>query len=162
MAFLNNSGEILDEEGKLELQRHVRSGRGVVGIHGAAATMEGWPWYVGLIGATFKSHPEIQTAEVITEDRTHPATAHLPEKWMWEDEWYNFQNLSPDLHVLLRVDETSYRGGENGARHPVAWVHMYEGSRVFYTAIGHHSAAFADPAIRRHLMGGILWAGGRR
>ncbi len=160
IVFLNNSGDILDEEGKRALQRFVRSGRGIVGIHGAAATMEGWPWYVELIGGTFKSHPPVQTANVTTVDGSHPATAHLPTRWEWEEEWYNFQKLSPRIRVLLSVDESTYAGGENGTFHPVSWTQDYEGSRVFYTAIGHQSAAFVDPRIRQHLLGGLLWAGG--
>lgn len=161
IVFLNNSGDILDVEGKQALQRFVRSGRGIVGIHGAAATMEDWPWYVELIGGTFKSHPPIQAARVTTVDPSHPSTLHLPAAWMWEEEWYNFQKLSPGIRVLLSVDESSYAGGENGPLHPVSWTQEYEGSRVFYTAIGHQASAFVDPRIRQHLLRGLLWAGGK-
>ncbi len=160
IVFLSNSGDILDGEGKLALQRFVHSGRGIVGIHAAAATMEDWPWYVALIGGTFKSHPPVQAAMVTTVDRSHPSTSHLPATWMWEEEWYNFQKLSPRIRVLLSVDESTYAGGENGPSHPISWTQEYEGSRVFYTAIGHQPAAFVDPRIRQHLLGGVLWAGG--
>jgi type 1 glutamine amidotransferase len=48
-----------------------------------------------------------------------------------------------------------------GADHPIAWCHRFRGGRSWYTAGGHTSEAFAEPAFRKHLLGGILWAIGR-
>jgi type 1 glutamine amidotransferase len=38
------------------------------------------------------------------------------------------------------------------------WVREVNNWRSFYSAIGHDSAVFRDPAVKRHLTGGILWA----
>jgi uncharacterized protein len=162
VAFVNNSGEVLDPVGKGALQRFVRSGRGFMGVHGAAATLEEWGWYVDLIGATFKSHPPVQPAIVHTVDRHHPATAHFPDHWEWTDEWYNFRSFPVNARVLLTVDESTYRGGEHGSFHPISWCREFEGSRVFYTAIGHQPEAFEDQTIREHLLGGVLYVTGKK
>ena len=52
-------------------------GGGYVGVHAAADTEYDWPFYGGLAGAYFDSHPAIQPATVEVEDHAHPATAHL-------------------------------------------------------------------------------------
>ena len=46
------------------------------------------------MGAYFRNHPNgTPTATVVTEDTTHPSTAHLPARWTRVDEWYNYQGL---------------------------------------------------------------------
>ena len=47
----------------------------------------------------------------------------MPDTWIRKDEWYNFKDLNPDVTVLIKIDESSYTGGENGANHPMAWYH---------------------------------------
>jgi type 1 glutamine amidotransferase len=91
-------------------------------------------------------------------DKTNIATKHLPEIWERKDEWYNFKNLNPDVHVLLKIDETSYKGGKNGDNHPMAWYHDYDGGRAFYTELGHTDESFSEPAYLQHLLGGIKYA----
>jgi type 1 glutamine amidotransferase len=47
-----------------------------------------------------------------------------------------------------------------GADHPIAWCHSFKGGRAWYTAGGHTGESYSEPAFRRHLLGGILWAAG--
>jgi type 1 glutamine amidotransferase len=42
----------------------------------------------------------------------------------------------------------------------MAWYHEYEGGRAFYTALGHTSESYAEPAFLGHLEGAIEWAAG--
>ena len=91
----------------------------------------------------------------------HLSTRGLPDPWVRTDEWYDFRaNPRPGVHVLLTLDESSYHGGGMGADHPVAWYHAYDGGRAWYTALGHVREAYADPAFRSHLLGGIAYAAG--
>ena len=91
VAFVLTTGEILDDEQQAAFERFIRAGGGYVGVHSACDTEYAWPWYGRLVGAYFKHHPEIQAATVLVEDRTHPSTAGLPERWERTDEWYDFQ-----------------------------------------------------------------------
>jgi hypothetical protein len=61
--------------------------------------------------------------------------------------------------VLASVDESRYQGGLMGADHPLVWCREPAdgGGRCFYTALGHHTAAYADPDFRRHLAGALRW-----
>ena len=66
-------------------ERCIRSGGGYAGIHSAADTEYGWPWYGDLASAYFHSHPAIQDAATRVEDRGHVSTAHLPADWLRRD-----------------------------------------------------------------------------
>jgi cytochrome c len=163
VVFLLTTGDVLDDSQQHAFERYIRRGRGFAGVHSAADTEYGWGWYGGLIGAHFKSHPQVQRATVRVVDRRNPSTAGLPRTWMRTDEWYNFaRNPRPSVHVLATVDETSYSPGPGamGADHPIAWWHSYKGGRAWYTAGGHAAAAYAEPLFRRHLLGGIRYAAG--
>src|SRR5207248_433430 len=84
-------GDVLDEAQQRDFEAYVRGGGGYVGVHSAADTEYGWPFYGELVGAWFKSHPAVQPARVLVEDRDHPATAGLAAVWSRTDEWYNFR-----------------------------------------------------------------------
>ena len=158
VAFLSTSGTVLDDAGRDALAGYLSAGGAWLGIHGASTTEYDWPYFGGLVGAWFTEHPEIQDATVTVEDPAHPATAHLPTPWTWNDEWYNFAaNPRPDVHVLLTVDEGSYQGGTMGADHPIAWCHDYDGARSFYTALGHAPETYTDPAFLGYLEGALDW-----
>jgi hypothetical protein len=161
IVFLSTSGDVLGEGGQEALEQYMAAGGAWLGIHGAATTEYGWPYFGGLAGARFDQHPPEQAATVTVEDSAHPATSHLPAAWAWHDEWYAFRaNPRPRVRVLLTVDEATYEGGTMGADHPVAWCHEYGGGRCFYTALGHAARCFADPAFLRHLGGAVRWLTG--
>ena len=133
-----------------------------MGVHSATDTEYDWPWYGELVGAYFKSHPAPQEAVVNVVDPNNIATRHLPAVWMKTDELYNFKWIYEDIHVLLTIDESSYKGGANGAYHPMAWYHEYDGGRAFYTEFGHDQKYVEDPLYIKHLLGGIKYALGAK
>jgi len=164
VVFLSTTGEVLDADGRAAFERYIRAGGNFVGIHAATDTGYEWPWYGGLVGNYFRRHPVIQSATLTVVDASHPSTRPLPIRWQRTDEWYDFRNdtLADDVTVLMRIDETSYRGGRMGAFHPMAWHHDYEGGRAWYTALGHTSEAYSEPLFLEHLRGGVAWAAAPR
>lgn len=163
VVFLNTTGDILNEAQQLEFNRFIQAGGGFVGIHAAADTEYGWPWYGKLVGAYFESHPldpNVLEADIELVDGDHLSTSMLPEHWHCTDEWYNFKDINPDIQVLLNLDEESYEGGTNGAEHPIAWYHEFDGGRAWYTGRGHTDECFSEPLFIEHLWGGIQYAAG--
>ncbi|MFJ1968438.1 ThuA domain-containing protein [Streptomyces sp. NPDC087903] len=159
VVFLSTTGDVLDPAQQTAFEGYIRHGGGYAGIHAAADTEYDWEFYGGLVGAYFQSHPAIQPATVAVEDRAHPATSGLTARWERTDEWYDYRSNPRDrVHVLASLDEASYTGGTMNGDHPIAWCQTYRGGRAFYTGGGHTKEAFADPAFRRHLTGGILYA----
>jgi len=164
VVFALTTGDVLDPPAQTALRRFVERGGGFAGIHSAADTESGWPFYGRLLGARFRAHPPVQAAVVEVIDRSHPSTAHLPRRWERTDEWYAFAE-GPDraVHVLARLDERSYSPGEAsmGGGHPIAWCQRVGRGRSWYTAGGHTVAAYAEPDFREHLAGGLRYATGQ-
>ncbi len=162
VVFLSTTGDVLNPEQQAAFMTYIRNGGGFVGIHAAADTEHGWPWYGNLMGAYFASHPAPAQARIRVENRDHPSTRTLPDPWNRFDEWYNFQQnpRGQGVTVLLTLDEASYPGGQMGDDHPIAWYHEYDGGRAWYTAGGHTEESFSEPAFLEHLLGGIRYAAG--
>ena len=158
VIFLSPTMNVLGEAEQKAFENYIHKGGGFVGIHAATDCEYDWPWYVKMVGASFLSHPQQQVAKIIVKDKNNPSTKHLPAVWERKDEWYNFKNMNPDVHVLLAIDESSYTGGKNGDNHPMAWYHEYDGGRAFYTELGHTDESFSDPLYLQHLLGGIKYA----
>ncbi|SEA10969.1 ThuA domain-containing protein [Pedobacter hartonius] len=162
VVFLSTTGNVLGDEEQKAFEQYIRAGGGFVGVHAATDTEYDWPWYGKLVGAYFLKHPAQQMATLHVIDRKSIATKHLPATWARKDEWYNFKDINPDLKVLIELDEDSYTGGSNGAHHPMAWYHSYDGGRAFYTGLGHVEASYTDPMFLKHLLGGIQYAAGQK
>jgi type 1 glutamine amidotransferase len=161
VVFLNTTGEVLGAAGQAAFERFIRRGGGFVGVHSASDTGYDWPWYGGLVGTYFRRHPVIQPATLKVVDPSHVSTRHLPIEWKRTDEWYDFHSdLDRQITVLIRIDETTYRGGSMGADHPMSWYHAYDGGRAWYTALGHTASSYSEPLFLDHLGGGIMWAAG--
>ncbi|MDB5012094.1 MAG: cytochrome, partial [Daejeonella sp.] len=158
VVFLSTTGDVLNNEQQNHFQRYIEAGGGYLGIHAAADTEYGWPWYGKLVGAWFDNHPmpdNVQKGIWYVADKNNPATSFLPDRWEREDEFYAYKNISPDIHVLLKIDEKTYRGGTNGDNHPMAWYQDFDGGRSFYTAGGHTDASYSEPLFVRHLWEGL-------
>lgn len=160
LVFLNTTGYMLNNYQQADLERYMQAGGGFVGIHAAADAEYDWAYYGRLVGAFFDSHPEQQEANLNVVDKNHASTRGLPDVWRRKDEWYNYKKITPGLHVVMTLDENSYKGGKNGATHPMAWYHEFENGRAFYTGLGHTDESYSDPMFLKHLLGGIQYAVG--
>ena len=187
-VILNNkTGHTWNDDQRAAFRDYVEEGGSVLVLHAAGdASNSVWPWYTErVVRAEFTGHPmrqHIQEADLIVEDRSHPATAHLPPVWRRADEWYNFAESPRDNGtVLISIDENTYdpeyvfidklRGSgeeEDTARalaqaaepqdHPLVWWHREGDGRILYSALGHTKETYAEPAYREFLAGAIVWA----
>lgn len=160
VIFLSTTGDVLDAAQEAAFERYIQAGGGYVGIHAATDTEYDWGWYGKLAGAYFLSHPPgTPEADFHVKALNHPATEFFQDTvWHRTDEMYNFKKLNPDVQVLLTIDESTYQGGLNGANHPMAWYHEYDGGRAFYTALGHTDESFSEDLYLKHILGGIRYA----
>jgi len=161
VIFLNTTGDVLNEEQQVKFKEFIKKGKGFVGIHAAADTEYEWPWYGKMVGAYFKSHPKQQTAIIDVINNRHLSTLFLDKTWRKFDEWYNFKEIQPSISILMKLDENSYNGGENGMNHPIAWFQQYEGGKIFYTGLGHTDESYFDIKFLKHILGGIEYVLGK-
>lgn len=159
VVFANTTGDVLDDAQQAALREYIEHGGGFIGIHSAADTEYGWPWYESLVGAWFLSHPpELQTTRLMFAD-----DGIAPDGRMWQvtDELYNYRsNPRARVRVVATVDESGYAGGTMGADHPIAWCHAAGKGRSWYTGLGHRNEIYADETFRRHLLRGLRYAAG--
>lgn len=160
VIFLSTTGNVLDDEEQKAFEQYIKHGGGFVGVHAATDTEYDWPWYGHLVGAYFKSHPHIQQATLDVVDHNFPGTKNLPDHWTRTDEWYNYKWIDSGLHVLITIDESTYKGGENGTNHPMCWYHNFDGGRAFYVEMGHTNESYEEPEYLNLLLSGIEYAMG--
>lgn len=159
LIFLNPTGSnVFNDEQKQALKQYINNGGGYVGIHAASDFNYEWEWYGKMVGGYFESHPKVQEAKLNIVQAKHQMVKGLPQPWLHKDEWYNFKSMNTTVKVLLKVDETSYQGGNMKNDHPISWYHEFEGGRVFYTALGHTKECYTDPLFLNHVWAGLKWA----
>ncbi len=168
VAFVNTTGDVLDNQHQDALVSWLEAGGAFVGVHSATDTEHGWPWFAEMIGARFVSHPPwLQNVTITVEDRNHPATEHLEATFDFLDEHYNYDRSPRDgAEVLLTLDEATAVSLEgepvtefsHHGDHPVSWTRQQGSGRVFYTNLGHDPRTWEDPRFQGHLLGGLRWA----
>ena len=163
VVFHNTTGDVLDEAQEDVFEAYIQGGGGFAGIHAATDTEYDWPWYNELVGGYFAGHPKVQPARHELIDGDHPSTAHLEDRFVRTDEWYNFKKYNENVSVLLELDETTYKGGKMGDFHPIAWYHDFDGGRAWYTGGGHtNESVFRARLPPAHPGRNFLGGGGAR
>ena len=158
LVFLSPTGtNIFSDQQKAALKDYINNGGGFVGIHAASDVNFEWEWYGKMVGGFFDSHPKIQEAKLNIVLPKNKIVKGLPQVWSHRDEWYNFKSFNPEVKVLIKVDETSYTGGNMKDEHPISWYHKFEGGKVFYTALGHTKECYTDLLFLQHLLAGMKW-----
>jgi hypothetical protein len=185
----STNGELpFTTEGRQALVDFVKEdGKGIVFLHQSVVTLYGFkPWgellgaYMGA-GVLFDgTNSSRRPAVMKVEDRNHPATRTLPERWTLDDEFYQFAMTTSvqgptklpvplafdrrNVHVLVSFDSgrTDFtgapKGWEPGGDYPQVWCQTIGSGRTFYTAIGHREDLWRrDATYRRFMTGAIRW-----
>jgi uncharacterized protein len=164
VIFANTTGDLPlpDKEAFLDW---IKSGKGFVGMHAATDTFHGYPPYIDMIGAEFKTHEAQVQVEAINQDQECPICSHLPARWTVFDEIYQFKNFDRSkVHGLLTLDK--HPNNKTPGDYPISWCKEYGGQsapiaangaalliekewyrkpgRVFYTSLGHREDVW-DP-----------------
>ncbi|WP_409013915.1 ThuA domain-containing protein [Dyadobacter sp. CY356] len=158
VIFLNTTGNVLNDNQQEAFEHYIQAGGGYLGIHAASDTEYDWQWYNKLVGAYFASHPgnpNVQNGEAYVVNREHPSMEGFPDRWKIKDEFYDFKTFNPQVTILVKIDEKSYKDGKMGKDHPMSWYHEFDGGKAFYTNFGHEDATFENPVFLKHLMGGL-------
>jgi type 1 glutamine amidotransferase len=172
VVFFNNATQIglaLSDDQKQAFKTWFQAGGGYVGCHGSGDIKDEteWPWYREMIGTMLLNHSAIVSAylQIPEEVLDHEAVRGYGNFLELKDEWYNFDANPSELDsttVLLRIDESTYEGGNMGDDHPITWIRETQGGRMFYTAIGHYTDLVNEDFVQSHFLGAMRWAAGYR
>lgn len=123
-----------------------------------------WPWFSQFMGGIrFTDYiPKFATATVDVEDKSHPVMKGVGASFVLQhEEWYTYdKSPRPNVHVLARVDETTYSPDTKTKMgdHPVVWINEHYKARNVYIFMGHHPELFENPAFTKIFHNSILWA----
>jgi YVTN family beta-propeller protein len=156
-------------EQRLAFQRYMESGGAWLGFHAAGYNDKdtNWPWFVNFLGGAvfhINSWPPLP-ARLLVDDRTHSATANLPEAFVAPaNEWYVWKpspRLNKDVRVLLTFDPSNYPLGLKdvltGGDLPVVWTNTKY--KMIYMNMGHGDKIFTDATQNRVFENAILSLG---
>jgi hypothetical protein len=158
-------------EGKRAFLDAIDRGLGFVGCNTANYTFTE-PWspgekkedataarYTRMLGSGYMGHNEVQPGAFTFLDRSFPGMEHVPPDYRPVDQWYAFNRLMPDLHVIMALDAPKLTGNlYQRAPYPVAWARLQGKGRIFYTTMGHTAEIWQSPVFLQMLLGGIRWA----
>ncbi len=145
----------------------VRSGKGLVAIHGAPTMLNNSPGFTEMIGAAFDYHPPSQYVTVRVVEPDHPLTTAFKgkEAFIHVDEPYCFRGpyTKKDFRPLLLMETDSMndpRGKAADDIRYVSWIKPYGKGRVFYLSPSHYPESYESPALLRFLLDGLQYAAG--
>lgn len=174
VIFANTTGDLPlpDRDGFI---KWVEAGHGFCGMHSAGDTFHGFPAYLDMVQAEFKTHGRQVPADLIAGDKAHPANGGIGETWnLAQEEMYEFKDGSHDRaklralwflrHHPVDVNKLGYA--------PVSWCRMAGKGRVFYTSLGHREDLWDETdavkdrknsveiskQFQAHILGGMKWA----
>jgi uncharacterized protein len=138
----------------------MQQGGGLVLLHAASATLQDWPDFQRMAGATWKleqtGHGRIHPFQVVMADSLHPITQGLKPFTITDELWHRME-LQPDAHILCRAFSALENKG-SGQWEPVALVTRFGKGRCFYSVLGHDAQAMSSLGWRRLMLRGTEWA----
>jgi type 1 glutamine amidotransferase len=126
-----------------------------------------WKWFSEFLGDITYSNYIATFAQgtVIVEDRDHPVMRGVPADFQIEqEEWYTYnRSPRPNVHVIARVDESSYQPESNVKMgdHPVIWTNPSVAARNLYIFMGHSPALFDNEAYTALMENSLFWTAGQ-
>ena len=148
------------------IRAFAESGRPVLGVRTASHALDPkkpsaneavWPTFDrDVFGGHYENHYGKGTDTLVSIapiSANHPGLAGLPKDTMrFTSHLYKCRDLAPTTTVLL----TGTIDGKPEITEPVAWLHVSEKRRTFYTSLG-SPEDFAQPEFRRLLRNTTLW-----
>ncbi len=188
VIFLDTRPEVSAQ--RIAFQEYMEKGGAFMGFHFSAFALtpsgfpQNWDWFHNqfLGSGEYGSNTWRPTSAILkVEDRIHPATKHLPEKFKSQpNEWYRWQadlRTNPDIKILASIDSTSFPLGTGPKPHeiwhsgyyPVVWTNIRY--RMIYINMGHNdidyehktnkelSYSFTNKVQNRLIIDALEWLG---
>jgi len=160
VLIVSNNQAFTDDDTKRAIFRHVRSGRGLIGLHpGLWYNWADWPEYNReLVAGGSRGHDRLEEFAVDTTAPEHPLMHGVPAQFNLTDElyWFEVDPAGPAVTVL----ETAY-SKQKQRSYPQVFTVAQPAGRVVGITLGHDGDAHQHPAYIRLLRNAVLWAGNR-
>jgi len=156
--------EAISEQEKKDFTDCLKAGKGMVVLHHAYCSYQGWPEYQNIIGGRYHQKPWTDSKGVAHPASTyehdvkfrvkvanskHPVTKGIRDFDIL-DETYGKGSVNPGVQVLLTTDEPT-------STPSIAWVNRYGKSNIVTILLGHDNHAWTNPDFVKLLTQAILW-----
>lgn len=182
LVVLDYNGPRWGSETETALSEFVRSGHGLMVVHGASWAFNGlvvlgdrhvrtgiveppWTEYRKMVGGIWSEedpktgHGKRHPFQVKIIDKDHPVSRNLPGELTADDELYHHMRMQPGVRILATAfDDPQFDG--TGTNEPVIWILSYGRGRVFHSTLGHDVRAMQADAFLRPFLAGAAWASG--
>ncbi len=162
------------------VESFVKSGKGMVVVHGSSYSFSGlevlgdrhagtgikeppWPEYAHMVGGYWPSppakgfHGQRHSFPVRIVQKDHPILRGMQDTFIATDELYHEMTFLPETKVLATARDDPKFGG-TGRDEPMLCATDYGQGRVFYTALGHEVPAMSEPGFITTFVRGAEWA----
>ena len=104
-----------------------------------------------------ENHPNTSPYTIEVLEPQHPIMRNYPPSWRTPaGELYLIVDLQDDVTPLSHAYSV-----ETNSYSETAWIHEYEGVRVFTTSLGHHNESMGSDVNLNLIASGVLWAAGK-
>ncbi|MFK7735212.1 MAG: ThuA domain-containing protein [Pirellulaceae bacterium] len=139
-----------------------QKGHGVLGFHSAGDTFKNFEPYWDLMGGCFNGHPWTagHTVSMKIHDTSHPGMKPFGEKYVVQDEIYQYTNWQPEkVRVLMSLDmeDTELKRPYHV---PVAWCKQVGEGRLFYNNMGHREETWKNKEFLASITAAVRWIAG--
>jgi type 1 glutamine amidotransferase len=152
----------MTEQGWKNLDRAVRAGKPLLGIHPGIWVMS------EAFGADVIGHGSQQQARMLVTQPPFPGAEQLGSSFTMMEEWFSIVRCAPDLHVILvqdckgmNLEKPADRRCYDRPPFPATWARMHGRGRVFYSSMGHREDVWTSRPFQQILLGGLAWLLGR-
>ncbi|MGR3811561.1 ThuA domain-containing protein [Jiulongibacter sp. NS-SX5] len=145
---------------------YIKSGGGLMIMHGALTVQNNSEEFSKLTGGSFDYHPKQQEIHLIEVDKAHPMVqafngngfTHVDEPYFFKNAYWDY-NFRPLLYA--EVDKIEGQRKEfNSDIVYLAWIKKYGKGRVFYSSPSHNAQSFEQPELLQFFLDGIQYVTG--
>jgi type 1 glutamine amidotransferase len=145
----------LSDRARDNVERYVREGGSLLGLHTASICFDGWAQWARILGAGWvwgqSSHPSVGNVRVERALDGDDIVADAPPFEVF-DEVYRGLQVAPEAEPLLQA-----RAESDDRFHPVMWRYRYGAGRVIYDALGHGPDSITEPTHLGIVKRAVQW-----
>jgi len=157
--------EAISEQEKKDFIDCLNAGKGIVVLHHAYCSYQGWAEYQNIIGGRYHQNPWTDSNGVVQPasnyqynidirvrvvNRKHPITKGIRD-FNIIDETYGNGSVNSGVHVLLATNEPT-------STPSLAWTNHYGNSKVVTILLGHDNRAWTNKNFAKLVRQAIIWA----
>ena len=163
LMFTDCAQEELSDASRRAILDYVRSGKGIVAVHGAIASFPSWLEWAELLGGSASELANAGDYSVTVLDPHHAAMLGLGGRFTFADRPYLIDHREPTTNLLIRTTTpfTGPQGNQSSKPDPLVWTNRWGDGRVFVVNLGHDERSQLDHRYISLLHNGMRWASGR-